>query len=110
MSEQSRVVNGAAVVTPVTGKKQKMPIGRPFKKGRSGNPTGRPKGTKTGDIRELAKQYGPAAIEIFLRSHRTAERRLRPAFLRRSPCSIADMASLNNCSSATTPRRRSRLG
>lgn len=64
MSEHSRAMNGAAVVTPVTGKKQKMPIGRPFKKGRSGNPTGRPKGTKTVDIRELAKQYGPATIDI----------------------------------------------
>jgi Family of unknown function (DUF5681) len=70
-------MDGAAVVTPVTGRKQKMPIGRPVKKGQSGNPTGRPKGTKTGDIRELAKQYGPAT-RFFFRSYRTAGRRLRP--------------------------------
>lgn len=35
--------------------------GRPFVKGRSGNPGGRPK--LEGEIRELAQKHGPAALE-----------------------------------------------
>ncbi len=37
-------------------------IGRPFPKGKSGNPGGRPKAE--GDIRELARACGPDAIEL----------------------------------------------
>jgi len=33
----------------------------PFKKGQSGNPGGRPK--EVAEVRELAKEHGPAAIE-----------------------------------------------
>ncbi len=33
----------------------------PFKKGQSGNPGGRPK--EIGEVRELAKKHGPAAIK-----------------------------------------------
>jgi hypothetical protein len=40
---------------------KKAPRGRPFEKGKSGNPTGRPK--DSGDIKELAKQYTAEAIE-----------------------------------------------
>ena len=40
-----------------------MPKGRPFEKGVSGNPNGRPKGTSTTqEIRELARQHCPDAI------------------------------------------------
>jgi hypothetical protein len=35
--------------------------GRPFQKGRSGNPGGRPR--IEGEIRALAQQHGPAALE-----------------------------------------------
>ena len=39
---------------------QARPRGRPFGKGESGNPGGRPKGV--GEIRDLARQYTPAAL------------------------------------------------
>jgi len=37
-------------------------IGRPFAKGSSGNPHGRPKAAL--DITKLARQYGPAGVEM----------------------------------------------
>jgi hypothetical protein len=40
--------------------------GRPFQKGQSGNPTGRPKRDR--EIEELARQHTPAAIEALLRA------------------------------------------
>ena len=39
--------------------------GRPFKKGKSGNPGGRPK--MIGPLRELARQHAPAAIKELAR-------------------------------------------
>jgi hypothetical protein len=38
-----------------------MTIGRPFQKGQSGNPGGRPK--EIAEVKELARQHVPAAIE-----------------------------------------------
>jgi hypothetical protein len=44
-----------------TGRNSKMPgKGRPFQKGLSGNPGGRPRGL--GDVQELARQQSPEAI------------------------------------------------
>src|SRR5262249_57144551 len=39
-----------------------MTIGRPFQKGQSGNPGGRPK--EIAEVKELARQHTPAAIEV----------------------------------------------
>src|SRR5262249_28380790 len=39
-----------------------MKIGRPFQKGQSGNPGGRPK--EIAEVKELARQHVPAAIEV----------------------------------------------
>src|SRR5688572_20723866 len=52
------------------------PRGRPFKKGQSGNPGGRPK--EEHEVKELARQYTPAAIK-------------RLAFWMRSPDSRASV-------------------
>jgi len=39
-----------------------MTIGRPFEKGQSGNPGGRPK--EIAEVKELARKHTPAAIEV----------------------------------------------
>jgi Family of unknown function (DUF5681) len=44
---------------------ENRPKGRPFQKGQSGNPGGRPK--IAGEIRELAQQHAPAALERLVR-------------------------------------------
>jgi len=41
-----------------------MTIGRPFKKGQSGNPGGRPK--EIAEVKELAREHMPAAIEALV--------------------------------------------
>jgi len=41
--------------------------GKPFTKGVSGNPAGRPKGTPTHDISVLARSYGQDAIETLVK-------------------------------------------
>ncbi len=38
-----------------------MPRGKPFRKGQSGNPGGRPK--EVAEVRELARKHGPDAIK-----------------------------------------------
>ena len=46
------------------GRSLKM-VGRPFQKGRSSNPGGRPK--IVGEVRELARQQAPEAIDALVR-------------------------------------------
>lgn len=51
---------------PESSAKQRkpMPPGRPFQKGQSGNPGGRPAVSKV--VRELAQRHGPEAIQGLL--------------------------------------------
>lgn len=43
-----------------SGKQREMPKGKPFEKGQSGNPSGRPKSLK--EVEELARSYAESAI------------------------------------------------
>jgi hypothetical protein len=54
-------------------------IGRPWVKGESGNPNGRPKSPV--DIAELARQYGPRCIEVAVELLDDADPRIRLAAL-----------------------------
>ena len=51
---------------------QRMPRGKPFAKGKSGNPGGRPK--VVADVRALAQGHAPAAIKELARLALRAER------------------------------------
>ena len=61
---------GADTSTNFTENKEEQPKmpgkGRPFQKGVSGNPGGRPK--VLGDVQELARQKSPEAIKLSSRS------------------------------------------
>jgi hypothetical protein len=75
--------------------------GRPFQKGVSGNPGGRPK--VLGDVQELARQQSPHAINTLVeimgeRRHR------RHGSLRQTHCLIAAMASRRSQSLRPWPR------
>ena len=76
--------------------------GRPFPKGMSGNPGGRPK--VLGDVQELARQQSPEAINTLVASCRTRKHRPQPELLLLIRFSIEDTASQPSRSRRRLPR------
>lgn len=60
-----------------TGSAKKKRVGRPFKKGESGNPTGRPKVDP--EVRELARAYTEEAILTLVDALKDIDGRVRVA-------------------------------
>ena len=67
----------SAAISGVQRRRDGMPQGRPFKKGESGNPSGRPKAL--GEITELARQHSPAAIAALVKALDDPERAIPAA-------------------------------
>ena len=51
-----------------------MPRGRPFRKGQSGNPGGRPK--EVAEVRAQARKHGPAAIKKLVELLKSGDERV----------------------------------
>ena len=67
----------SAAISGAQRRRDGMPKGRPFKKGESGNPSGRPKAL--GEITELARQHSPAAIAALVKALDDPERAIPAA-------------------------------
>ena len=76
--------------------------GRPFSKGLSGNPGGRPK--VLGDVQELAREKSPEAIETLSTIMRDEKAALLHGSQLQMRCLIAAMGSLLNPSPRPWPR------
>ena len=75
-----------------------MTIGKPFKKGQSGNPGGRPK--VIAEVKELARAHTGEAIETLVSIMTNRKPRRRRECLLQTHCLTEVMASLRNTSPA----------